>query len=90
MFILRRITYAATVLFMIKSSIIGAYLLSVICIGVIVFVIIAKPWKDSFILRQHIINEIALYMVFNAAIVCSLPMSIEISTYLGWVLIYLI
>ena len=89
-FILRRITYAATVLFMLNASILGAYLLSVICIGVIAFVVIEKPWKDSFIAKQHIMNEIALYVIFNAAIACSLPMSAEMSTYLGWVMIYLI
>ena len=89
-FILRRITYAAIVLFMFNTSMIGAYLLSVICIGVILFVIIEKPWKDSFIARQHIFNEIALYMILCAAISCSLPMSSEMSTYLGWVMIYLI
>ena len=89
-FILRRITYAATVLFMFNTSIITAYLLSVICIGVIAFVVIEKPWKDSFIAKQHILNEIALYMIFSAVISCSMPMSSEVSTYLGWTMIYLI
>ena len=89
-FILRRITYAATVLFMANASILGIYLLSVICIGVISFVILEKPWKDSFIAKQHIFNEIALYMIFSAAIACTLPISYEMSNYLGWGMIYLI
>ena len=88
-FLLRRIVYSAIVLFMIKLPMIGAYLLAMVCVGMLAYIIVEKQWEDSIISWQHLINEIALYLVLIAVVASSLPLSSGMVSPVGWYMIVL-
>ena len=50
-FLLRRIIYAAIVLFMVHLPLVGTYLLCSICVAVVAFVILEQQWEDLLIAR---------------------------------------
>ena len=69
---------------------IGAYILSWVCLIMIGFVIVEQPWEDSIITMQHIFNEIVLYLILLIVIICGLPLSPNAVGPAGWVLILLV
>lgn len=87
MFLVRRIIYAAIVLFLLQIPSVAAYLLCWICVGVVAYVIVEQPWEESLIARQHIVNEVALYLVLLVALVCAILLPALASTILGWTVI---
>ena len=89
-FLIRRLVYACIVLFCLSVPIIGAYLLSWICVAMIGYIIIEQQWEDSLIARQHIVNEIALYLILTIVIICSIPLPASAMSPLGWVLISIV
>ena len=89
-FLIRRIVYAAIVIFCLSVPIVGAYLLCWICVASIGYVIIEQQWEDSLISRQHIVNEIALYLVLTIVIISGLPLAASVTSLLGWVLILIV
>ena len=86
-FLIRRILYSAIVLFMIQLSMIGAYILALVCLGMIAFIMVEKQWEDSLIAWQHVINEVALYLLLLAAITSALPLPGALISSLGWFMI---
>ena len=86
-FLIRRIVYSAIVLFMIKLSMVGAYILALICLGMIAFIIVEKQWEDSLIAWQHVVNEVGLYLILLAVLACALPLSGVLVSPLGWYMI---
>lgn len=86
-FLLRRIFYTSIVLFMINLPIIGAYILCVICLGMLAFIIVEKQWEESVISLQHVVNEIALYLILLSVIGSSLPIASAAVSPLGWFMI---
>lgn len=74
-FLTRRIVYSVIILFMSGFSFMGALLLSLICIFMIAYVIVEQQWEDSLIARQHVFNEVALYIVLTGATICGLPIA---------------
>ena len=56
----------------------------------IAYIVIEQQWEDSLISKQHIVNEIALYLVLFIAIACGLPLAPAAVSPLGLVLISLL
>ena len=86
-FLLRRIMYSAIVLFMINLPMIGAYILSIVCLGMLIYIIVEKQWEESVISCQHVLNEIALYLVLVSVVASSLPIVGAAVSPLGWFMI---
>ena len=86
-FLLRRILYSLIVLLMINLTMIGAYILCIVCLGMLAFIIVEKQWQESVISWQHIVNEVALYLVLLAVIASSLPIGSAAIFPLGWFMI---
>lgn len=89
-FLVRRIVYAAIVLFLLQIPSVAAYLLLWICVGMVAYVIIEQQWEESIIARQHIFNEVALYMILLVALVCAIPLPALASALLGWTVISMV
>jgi len=89
-FLIHRIVYSAIVLFMAGLPMIGAYLMSIICILTIAYVIVEQQWEDSLIGRQQVFNEIALYLILVIATVCALPLAPAALSPIGWTLILIV
>ena len=86
-FLVRRVIYAAIVLFMINTPIVGIALLAFICVGVIAFVIVEQQWEDTLIAWQHVINEVALYLILMLTLACALPLPLSAVSPIGWLII---
>jgi len=89
-FLIRRIVYAAIVLFLVHIPSVAAYLLCWICVGMIGYILVEQQWEESLISRQHIVNEIALYLVVLIAFVSSAPLPVVAIGLLGWSLIAIV
>ena len=50
-FLLRRVIYAAIVVFMTSLPLVGSYLLCSICVIVIAFVLVEQQWEDLLIAK---------------------------------------
>lgn len=79
--------YSAIVLFMINLPMIGAYILSIVCLGMLIYIIVEKQWEESVISCQHVLNEISLYLVLIAVVASSLPIVGAAVSPLGWFMI---
>ena len=86
-FLIRRIIYSTLVIFLAELPIVGAYILCTICLMMIAYVIVEKQWEDSLIAKQHIANEIALYLILVFATVCTLTLAPAALSPIGWTLI---
>ena len=85
MFLLRRILYAAVILFTLKVPFLGVITLMLACLGVLAFVLSETQWEDSIINQQHIVNEIALYIVLcHVVIFCGLTPTAASASIVGW------
>lgn len=87
-FMLRRIVYAAIAIFMLQLPIIGTYILCLICIAVLAYTFIEQQWEDSLIAAQHIVNEIALYLILLVVLTCNIPLVPAASNLLSWSIIF--
>ena len=56
----------------------------------IAFIAVEQQWEDSLIARQHIVNEVALYLVLMLATMFALPMPAGMLSPLGWALIFIV
>ena len=88
-FLIRRVIYSAIVIFMLTLPLIAAYLLCVMSIFLVAFTISEKQWNDSVMLKMHLVNEIALYVILLMAIVSSLPLHTAAVSPVGWSIIAL-
>ena len=86
-FLMRRLFYSIVIIFMAQLPVVGAFLLSIVCIFMIAFVVVEKQWEDSLIARQHVFNEVALYVVLLGATVCALPIAPGALALIGWFLV---
>ena len=89
-FLLRRIVYSSIVLFMTQLPMLGAYLLALICLAMLAFIIVERQWEDSLISWQHVVNEVALYLLLLSALASALPLSAALVSPLGWFMIGLV
>ena len=48
------------------------------------FIILEKQWQDEVILFQHILNEIALYLILIFVLVCAISIPAHATILLGW------
>ena len=90
MFLLRRIVYSAIALFCLSVPIVGAFILSWICVLMLCYIIVEQQWEDSLIARQHFINEMALYLILLLVIACGLPIPPSFLSPIGWTIISLV
>ena len=90
MFFIRRVIYCAIVLFLLKIPIVAAYILCWICVLVLCFTVVEQQWEDHIISRQHIVNEVALYLVLLIALTCALPIAPGVASALGWCIISIV
>lgn len=68
----------------------GAYLLALICLAMLAFIIVERQWEDSLISWQHVVNEVALYLLLLSALASALPLSAALVSPLGWFMIGLV
>ena len=61
-FLIRRVVYAALVIFMFDMPLFVALILLLASHCFLAFVIVEKLWEDSIINQQHLVNEVALYV----------------------------
>lgn len=86
-FLARRIAYAAIVLFLLQLPIMTAYVLCWICLGMLAYTLIEQQWEDSLIMLQHVVNEVALYLILLIALTCGFPLPPAVVGGLGWTMI---
>ena len=89
-FLVRRLVYSAIALFCISEPLIGIQVLSTICVVMICFIIVEQQWEDSLIATQHIINEVALYLILMIVTMFALPLSASAQSSIGWLLISIV
>jgi len=63
LFVVRRLVYAAILIFMFQWPFFALVTLVVITLCLMAFLFNYKQWEDSLINYQHIVNEIALYIL---------------------------
>ena len=88
-FLLRRVIFAILAVFFIAVPVIVANTLAIICIGILAFIIVEKPWEDPLIIKQHLINEACFYLILLSTLGCALPLSSNGSITLGWSIVCL-
>ena len=89
-FLLRRILFAAVIVFLYDRSFFAVLTLLLISLGILTFAVCEKQWENGLINQQHIFNEIALYLCLVLLFVFSGTPQIESkfgSTFFGWLLI---
>lgn len=86
-FMLRRILFAAAIVFMANHGVIAAVVLQVVCVGVGSFVAVYRPWRDPLINLQHLANEVLLYIVLSLEATMSVTASYEMVQTIGHILI---
>ena len=92
-FILRRILFAAIIIFMVNVSlynILGVFLLLGTCLFMLGFVLSEWQWQSQWISYQHIGNEIGLYVVCVLLLMFTGFCSLAVIWALGWVVVGLL
>ena len=70
-FLLRRVAYAAIIIFMFDRPFFGTLLLTAMSMLVLSWVLSESQWEHGLINQQHIVNEIVLYVCLILLVLCN-------------------
>lgn len=70
-FMLRRLYYSVVIVFMCHMPQVALLSLLGLCLVLLVFTIVEKPWKDSEMQKLAIVNEVFLYLVIVLVLACT-------------------
>lgn len=88
LFLMRRVLYVVVILFMTQIPFLAVALMMLTCLAMLALVFNSAQWEDSIINQQHVVNEIAFYLVLLHVIVfVGLSPAPAAATVLGWTLI---
>lgn len=90
LYCLRRILYALVIVYMSHMPLIGISAMIIAVMIYLAFVIQEKPWKDSLVNTQHIINEAGLYLALIFLVTFKAVGDINVRDPLGYGFIALI
>ena len=88
MFLLRRVIYVIVILFLTQVPFLAIIILMLTCLVMLSFVFTEAQWEDSIINQQHVINEIAFYLILlHVVSFVGLDPTPATTIILGWSLI---
>ena len=87
MFIVRRIVYALSIIFLAKYTLYSVWLLMIGTILMLSFAVSEMPWKDPTINKQHIFNELVTYFFSMFLLVCTSALPYARREDIGYMLI---
>ena len=90
-FLLRRVAYAAIIIFMFNRPFFGTMLLIAVSMFALSWVLSESQWEHGLINQQHIVNEIVLYVCLILLVLCSdMVYTQDARDVIGWTFIALI
>ena len=88
LFVMRRVIYVIVILFLTQLPFLAVIIMMLTCLVMLSFVFTEAQWEDSIINQQHVINEIAFYLVLlHVVSFVGLTPAPATTAILGWSLI---
>ena len=88
LFLMRRVIYVVVILFLTQIPFMAVIIMMLTCLAMLALVFNSAQWEDSIINQQHVVNEIAFYLVLlQVVIFVGLSPAPFAATALGWTLI---
>ena len=90
-FLLRRLVFAAIIVFMFHMPFFATMILLVLNFGLLAYAVVERQWEDALTNQQHIVNETVFYVCLVLLVLfCDVSVDRDSHQLLGWVLIGLI
>ena len=88
LFLVRRVIYVVCILFLTQLPYIAVVIMMLTCLAMLALVFTTSQWEDLIINQQHVINEVAFYVVLlHMTVFVGLTPSSAATIFLGWTLI---
>ena len=87
MFVLRRIIYAITIIFMAQEMVFGVVIVMISCLITLAYALSEMQWKETIINYQHIGDEITIYIICVMLLLFSGFVDSAMRYNIGWALI---
>ena len=87
MFLLRRVAYATTIIFMAQHAVLGVISVMLCTLFMLAYSLSEHQWREPLINNQHIVDEIAIYILCVFALLFNNYLDPDMRYELGWLFI---
>lgn len=87
MFLLRRIAYATTIVFMAQHAVLGVLTVMLCTLVMLAYSLCEHQWRESLINNQHIVDEITIYILCIFALLFNNYLDSVMRYEVGWLFI---